>query len=87
MKLKYNFVVQQVADDYVAVAVGEDASSFGGLIRMNKTGAFLFEKLKTDRTREELLAAMVEKYDADEKLLADNLDGFLEKLWKEKVLQ
>ena len=42
MKLKYNFVVQQVADDYVAVTVGKDASSFGGLIRMNKTGAFIF---------------------------------------------
>ena len=86
MKLRYNFVVQQVADDYVAVAVGEDASNFGGLVRMNKTGAFLFELLKKDMTREELLAAMVEKYDADEEILQSNLDVFLEKLKEEKVL-
>ena len=86
MKLRYNFVVQQVADDYVAVAVGEDASNFGRLVRMNKTGAFLFEMLKKDMTREELLAAMVEKYDADEEILQSNLDVFLEKLKEEKVL-
>ena len=86
MKLRYNFVVQQVADDYVAVAVGEDASNFGGLVRMNKTGAFLFELLKKDMTREELLAAMVEKYDADEEILQRNLDAFLEKLKEKQVL-
>ena len=86
MKLKYNFVVQQVADDYVAVTVGKDASSFGGLIRMNKTGAFIFEKLKKDVTREELLKTLIEKYEADENVLSDNLDSVLKRLQDENVL-
>ncbi len=86
MRLKYNFVVQQVDEDFVAVAVGEDAAEFGGLIRMNKTGAFLFEQLKSDKSRKELLTSMVEKYDAPEAVLAGNLDGFLERLEKEGVL-
>ena len=86
MRLKYNFVVQQVDEDFVAVVVGEDASEFGGLIRMNKTGAFLFEQLRSDKSRKELLTSMVEKYDAPEAVLAGNLDGFLERLEKEGVL-
>ena len=35
MKLKYNFVVNPVADKQVAVAVGDDLEKFGGFIKMN----------------------------------------------------
>ena len=46
MKLKYNFVTNEVADKIVAVAVGDDLSKFNGFIKMNGTGAFIFNMLK-----------------------------------------
>ena len=39
MKLKYNFVTNEVADKIVAVAVGGDLEKFNGFIKMNDTGA------------------------------------------------
>ncbi len=46
MKLKYNFVMNKVADKTVAVAVGDDLANFGGFIKMNDTGAFIFGLIK-----------------------------------------
>lgn len=62
MKLKYNFVVNQVAEKMVAVAVGDDLEKFNGFIKMNDIGAEIFEILKTDVTLEEIIAKMLEKH-------------------------
>ena len=62
MKLKYNFVVNQVADKMVAVAVGGDLETFNGFIKMNDIGAEIFEILKEDVTLEEVIAKMAEKH-------------------------
>ena len=57
MKLKYNFVTNEVADKIVAVAVGGDLEKFNGFIKMNDTGAYIFNMLKSDVTEEEIVAA------------------------------
>ena len=44
MKLKYNFVVNEVAGNMVAVAVGDDVTKFNGFIKMNRKGAEIFER-------------------------------------------
>ena len=65
MKLKYNFVTNKVADMVVAVAVGEDVQKFDGFIKMNDTGAYIFNMLKNDVTEDEITAAMDYGTDAD----------------------
>ena len=57
MKLKYNFVMNDVAGKKVAVAVGDDLIRFNGFIKMNDTGAFIFNMLKNDVTQEDITAA------------------------------
>ena len=63
MKLKYNFVTNKVADMVVAVAVGEDVQKFDGFIKMNETGAYIFNMLKNDVTEDEITAAMEKEYE------------------------
>ncbi len=62
MKLKYNFVLNPVADKIVAVAVGADLDNFNGFIKMNDVGAEIFEILKNDVTIEEIVTQMLEKH-------------------------
>ena len=87
MKLKYDFAVQEVADGFVAVAVGDDAPKFSGLVRMNKTSAFIFEQLKGDVTMDELVRRMAQKYEADEGTLRESAEAFTSKLRAEGLLQ
>jgi len=79
MKLKYAFVLREVSGQVVAVAVGTDHGKFNGMVKLNRTGAFLMEELNgKERTREELLEAMVEKYDVSRERAWSNLDSFLQ---------
>ena len=62
MKLKYDFVVNEVADKMVAVAVGDGLNEFNGFIKMNDVGAEIFEILKNDVTIDEIIKLMLEKH-------------------------
>ncbi len=81
MKIKSGFVVQKVGGKYLAVAVGELASDFNALVRMNETGVFMWNKLsEADLTKDELLSALLKEYDVDEKRARHDIDDFVDKL-------
>lgn len=63
MKLKYRFVTRNVGGNFVAVAVGDDGALFNGMVKLNKTGAFVLEQLKDETTVEEIADKVAEKYD------------------------
>ena len=62
MKLKYDFIINELADTKVAVAVGEGLTNFNGFLKMNDVGASIFAKLKNDITIDELIAQMSAEY-------------------------
>ncbi len=66
MKLKYQFVVRKVAGNAVAVAVGERAEEFNGMIKLNPTAEFIFEELNSgDFSSDELTNSVRDAYDID----------------------
>lgn len=81
MKLKYQFVINNVAGETVAVSVGDTSGRFSGYIKLNETGAFIFKKLKSDTTREEIInSLMIEYPDATRDDAANSVDELIEKL-------
>lgn len=88
MKLKYNFVTNKVADRIVAVAVGDDAQKFNGFIKMNDTGAFIFNMLRNDVTVDEIADAMKREYDGvSEDELRLTISRFIDNLRESDVLE
>ena len=88
MKLKYNFVVNEVAGNMVAVAVGEDVTKFNGFIKMNKTGAEILELLKSETTVEALVEEMAKLYpDCDTQQIKESVENLVEKLKNAEVLE
>ena len=74
MKIKSGFVVQKVGSSYLAVAVGERADDFNAMIRMNSTGAFVWEQLSArDMTEDELVASLVAEYSIPTELAARDI--------------
>lgn len=87
MKLKYDFVVNRVAGEIVAVSVGNTTGSFNGYIKLNETGAFVFNALKKDTTREDIINALLKEYpDATYEIAAQSVDELIEKLKKADLL-
>lgn len=88
MKLRYNFVTNKVADKIVAVAVGEDAEKFNGFIKMNETGAYIFNMLKNDVTEDEIVASLEKEYEGVTKEeLRNTVKEFIARLKESDVME
>ncbi len=88
MKLKYNFVLNPVADKIVAVAVGDDLGKFNGFVKMNDIGAEIFEILKNDVELDEIVKTMSEKHPEEpENEVRDTVAEFVNQLKEADVVE
>ena len=80
MRIKEGFIIKKLGIGYVVVTVGEASKDFNGLIRLNPSGAFLWQCILDGAdTRQKLIDAMVNHYDAlDEATAGKDLDEFLD---------
>lgn len=87
MKIKEGFVLRNICGEYIVVAVGRQTLDFKGLIKLNETGAFLWEKLQTECTADELLAAMQAEYDVDTKTAQVDIETFIASLQAAELIE
>lgn len=78
MKLKDSFITQDIDGTQFMVAVGE--ASFTGIVKSNKTAAFIVDCLKEETTKEQIVDAMCRKYDAPRERIEADVEGILNKL-------
>ena len=65
MKLKNNFALTKLADDYVAVSL-DNPEDFHGIIKLNESGAEVFRLLSDGNEEGQIVQKMMEKYQLDE---------------------
>ena len=88
MKIKDGFVLEEVGGSYLAVAVGGGADGFSGLVRLNATGAFLWNLMKDrDISRAELLDEVLKTYEVSSEVALRDIVLFEEKLKNGGVLE
>lgn len=79
-------MLRTVAGCSVVVAVGMSTMDFNGMINLNDTGAFLWKKLESGASEDELVSAMLSEYDVDEETAKHDIDAFLKKLKEAELL-
>lgn len=77
MKVKANYILRNIADEYLLIPTGKAALTTRGLIAVSESGCLLYQKLQDDRTREELIAALTAEYDVTEAVAGADVDAFL----------
>ena len=80
MKRKQGFIVRTVAGKNVAVAVGNASKEFHGMITLNETGLFIWNKLETDTTEENIVSALMSDYEVDEETAKNDVHRVIEAL-------
>ncbi len=86
MKIRNGFMLRKVGGQNVVVAVGAASRDFNGIIKLNETGAFLWELLKSERTPEELTEALLAEYDIDRETASADVEAFAERLSRAELL-
>jgi len=88
MKLRYNFVVRNVAGQAVAIAVGADSEQFKGMIQLNSSGEMIFKILSTgDIPFDALLAQVADHFGISEETARPSVTAFIDQLRQNELLE
>ena len=80
MKLKPDFQIVQMANDYMLVPTGDQIDSFNGTVILNEVSAFLLNQLKEDLEKEDLVERLVREFDVESATAREDVDVAVEKL-------
>lgn len=87
MKLKYKIQINEVAGQYVAVAIGEDAKKFKSIVFLNKVGRFIMELLKEETTENEIVSSVLNNYEGDSIIIREETLSFIKRLKELDVIE
>jgi hypothetical protein len=87
MKITEGFSLRNIAGNNIVVPVGAKVIGFKGMITLNHSGAFLWKQLQTDRTKDELLQAMLQEYEIDKATAISDIDKFTDILKDAEILE
>ncbi len=85
MKIKEGFIKSKLGNECVVVPVGAQTIDFRGLITLNETGEFIWDKLSENKSEEELVDAILAEYEVDRQTAEKDVKAFVYTL-KEKDL-
>lgn len=78
MRLAEGFITQEVAGEQIMVSA--DSTRFLGLVRSNRTAAFIIDCLKKETSPEEIEAKMRKQFDAPQECVKRDVRMVVEKL-------
>ena len=87
MKTKQGFMLRSVGGRNVVVPIGQASLEFNGMITLNETGAFIWKKLQTGCTYDELIDAIKKEYDATEEDIKTGVDALLAQMREANLLE
>ena len=87
MLINKDFTIQKVGTSYLAVPVGETSKHFHGMIRLNETGAFLWNLMaEKDCTEADLVEALLAEYEVAREIAERDVHAVVELLKENRCL-
>ena len=87
MKIKSGFIVKEIAGQYVVIALGAASKIFNGIIKLNDSGKFIWDKLAVGADNDDIVNALLEEYDVDRTVAEADVDKFIDELKGANILE
>jgi hypothetical protein len=87
MKVSKEFVLREIAGDYIIIPTGKAVLEFNGLITVNEVGVSLWKMLQEEATYEELVKGILDEYDVEETVAREDIQEFLDRLSKAGIIR
>lgn len=86
MHIKKEFVLREIAGDYIIIPTGATVLEFNGLITVNEVGVTLWKMLQEEVSVEQLVQGVLAEYEVEESVAREDIQEFLDKLTKAGIL-
>ena len=77
MRIFKEFILREIAGDYIIIPAGKTVLDFNGLITVNEVGVSLWNMLQNEVTFEELVQGILDEYDVEESVAREDVQEFL----------
>jgi methyltransferase-like protein len=79
-------VTRKTGNEYVLVPIANDIADMNSVYTLNETGAFIWEQIDGKRCVKDLIEALVNEYDIDEKTASQDLLSFFTEMRKYLII-
>lgn len=80
MKIKQGFVMRDVAGQTVAIATGEASKSFHGMVKLNDTGAVIWNGIEKGLDEAEIAEQLAAGYDVEADQALKDVGSFIARM-------
>lgn len=80
MRIEKEFVLREIAGDYIIIPTGKTVLNFNGLITVNEVGVSLWNMLQNEVTFDDLVQGILDEYDVEEIVAREDIQEFLDTL-------
>lgn len=80
MRRKDDFLMHDIDGESVLVPLGSQVVNMNGLVTMNATGSFIWSLLDRDQSEDELVEAVIERFDVDGERASADIRAFLDEI-------
>lgn len=87
MKLKTKYVLRNVADKTVAIAIEQADEKTDGVITLNETGAFIFAQINEGEDYDTIVEKFYSEYDVTREEAEKAVEAFVESLKNSDLLE
>ena len=87
MRIKDNYVLREVANQNIVVPTGKETLKFNGMINLNNSGKYLWNLLKEEKTIDQLVNALMDKYEVTKENAIKDVNEFISVLKKHNFLE
>ena len=86
MRISKEFVLREIAGDYIIIPTGATVLEFNGLITVNEVGVTIWNLLQEEVTMDELVQGILNEYDVEQEVARNDIQEFLDKLIEGGIL-
>lgn len=87
MKVKEGFVLREMGAQPIVVSVGSASKIFNGMIKLNDSSVYLWHHLLDGVTEEEMVQALLGKYEVSEEVARADVKEFVDVLSKAGIIE
>ncbi len=80
MKKVKDFILREIANEYVLVPTGAAAQTFNGLITLNEQAVFLWERIELCEDVKALVKCLTDEYEVENEVAERDVKLFLSRL-------
>lgn len=86
MKIQDKLVLRKVGETWAVFPIAGALKDYHNIMKLNETGAFLWQKLAQGAAKQELVAYLLEEYEVTEEIAVKTVSRFIQTLQENKIV-